>query len=364
MLKFYSLEVASVKLETADAISVSFKIPIDLQEKFLYKQGQYLNIQAVIDGQDIRRAYSLCSSPVTGEMPAVTCKRVDGGKMSNYLASELKPGMYINVMPPQGRFFTEMDPTNQKHYFLVGGGSGITPLISIIKTVLLKEPNSICTLIYGNRNSNSIIFKQELDQLQVSNANRLNIIYSIDIAEPNWTGVTGLLTSDKISELIQKYHGNITNKEYFLCGPEGLMQQARTAFNKLNLPSNNVHIEFFTAPVTDKKVDPSTKAQGDKKEEILDFEGSKVFITLGGKESEIIIKDNKLSILHSAIKAGLDAPFSCEAGICSTCMAKVIEGSVRMDENNILSDEEVKKGYVLTCQSHPTTKIVRLEYYD
>jgi ring-1,2-phenylacetyl-CoA epoxidase subunit PaaE len=357
MSKFHSLEVASVKQETSDAISISFKIPAELQQEYSYKQGQYLTLQAIINGEDVRRAYSLCSSPVTGEMPAVTCKRVEGGKMSNYLASTIKPGMTMNVMPPQGRFFTEMDPVNIKHYILVGGGSGITPLISIIKTVILKEPNSICTLIYGNRNMASIIFKKELDELAASNHGRLNIIYTLDNSESGWTGVTGLLTADKISELILQSHGNITNREYFLCGPEGLMTQARMAFNKLNLPSNNVHIEFFTAPVADKKVE-------EPKVENLDFEGSKVYVILDGKETEVIIKDNKLSILHAAIKSGLDAPFSCEAGICSTCMAKVTEGAVRMDENNILSDEEVAKGYVLTCQSHPTTKIVRLEYYD
>jgi ring-1,2-phenylacetyl-CoA epoxidase subunit PaaE len=358
MSKFHSLEVASVKQETSDAISISFKIPAELQEEYHYKQGQYLTLQAIIGDLDVRRAYSLCSSPVTGEMPAVTCKRVDGGKMSNYLANEIKPGMVMNVMPPQGRFFTEMDAAHQKHYILIGGGSGITPLISIIKTVLIKEPNSICTLIYGNRNLASIIFKTELDALAAANPGRLTLVYSLDTADAGWTGVTGLLTADKISSLIKEALGTITNREYFLCGPEGLMTQARTAFNQLNLPSANVHIEFFAAPVADKKVEPV------KEEPVLDFEGSKVFVTLDGKEREILIKDNKLSILHAAIKAGMDAPFSCEAGICSTCMAKVTEGSVKMDENNILSDEEVAKGYVLTCQAHPTSKIVRLEYYD
>lgn len=278
--------------------------------------------------------------------------------MSNYLANEVKVGMKLNVMPPQGRFFTEIQPSNKKHYILVGGGSGITPLISIIKTVLLKESESKCTLIYGNRNSASIIFKSELDQLVAQYPNRLQVIYTIDQPESGWSGITGLLTADKISELIQQSHGEITNREYFLCGPEGLMTQARTAFNKLNLPSSNVHIEFFTAPVADKKVEET------REEPVYDFEGSKVYVKLDGKETEIIIKDSKTSILHAAIKAGLDAPFSCEAGICSTCMAKVFEGTVKMDENNILSDEEVAKGYILTCQSHPTSKIVRLEYYD
>jgi len=358
MSKFHSLEVASVKQETNDAVSISFKVPSELKQEFLYKQGQYLTIQAIIGDLDVRRAYSLCSSPVTGELPTVTCKKVDGGKMSNYLADNVKPGMFLNVMPPQGRFLTEMNPVHIKHYILVGGGSGITPLISIIKTVLLSEPNSICTLIYGNRNSASIIFKNELDQLVTNNHGRLNIHYTLDNSENGWTGITGMLNSDKISELILQSHGNITHREYFLCGPEGLMTQARTAFNKLNLPSTNVHIEFFTAPVADKKVEAPVQ------EESHDFEGSKVYVTLDGKTKEIILKDNKLSILHAAIKAGMDAPFSCEAGICSTCMAKVTEGAVRMDENNILSNEEVAKGYVLTCQAHPTTKIVRLEYYD
>lgn len=358
MSKFHSLEVASVKQETSDAISISFKVPAELQQEYVYKQGQYLTLQAIINGEDVRRAYSLCSSPATGELPTVTCKRVEGGKMSNYLASTIQPGMTVNVMPPQGRFFTEIDANNNKHYILVGGGSGITPLISIIKTVLLKEPNSICTLIYGNRNSSSIIFKNELDQLAANYPGKLHLVYSIDTTESGWNGVTGLLTADKISELIKQAHGTITNREYFLCGPEGLMTQARTAFNQLNLPSGNVHIEFFTAPTSDKKVEETAPAVD------LNFEGSKVFVTLDGKEREILIKDNKLSILHAAIKAGMDAPFSCEAGICSTCMAKVTEGTVKMMENNILSDEEVKKGYVLTCQSHPTSKIVRLEYYD
>lgn len=358
MSKFHQLEVAAVKQETSDAISISFKVPADLEQEYAYKQGQYLTLQAIIDGMDVRRAYSLCSSPVTGETPTVTCKRVDGGKMSNYLANEVKVGMRLNVMPPQGRFFTEINGANKKHYILIGGGSGITPLISIIKTVLLKEPESVCTLIYGNRNSSSIIFKTELDQLSNANPGRLRIIYSLDQADAGWTGVTGLLTADKISELIQQSHGEIANREYFLCGPEGLMTQARTAFNKLNLPSSHVHIEFFTAPVADKKVEEP------KEEPVYDFEGSKVYVKLDGKETEIIIKDSKISILHAAIKAGLDAPFSCEAGICSTCMAKVFEGTVKMDENNILSDEEVAKGFILTCQSHPTSKIVRLEYYD
>lgn len=350
MSKFHLLKVAAVKQETNDAISIAFEVPADLQNQFSYTQGQYLTIQASINGEDVRRAYSLCSSPATGELPMVTCKRVDGGKMSNYLNNEVKVGSTLNVMEPQGRFFTSMDATNTKHYILVGGGSGITPLFSILKTVLLKEPNSKISLIYGNRNNDSIIFKNELSELVTKHSDRLNIIHSLDNEH-------GMLTADKIAQHIQSVHGNISNREYFLCGPQGMMEQAQIAFKNLNLPTANVHIEFFSSPTS------TEKKEEVKKEAAMDFEGSKVFVMLGGKEKEIIIKD-KTTILHAAIKAGMDAPFSCEAGICSTCMAKVSEGTVKMDENNILSDEEIARGYVLTCQAHPTSKIVRLEYYD
>jgi ring-1,2-phenylacetyl-CoA epoxidase subunit PaaE len=309
-----------------------------------------------INGEKVRRAYSLSSSPVIDDLLTVTVKRVEGGKMSNKI-NEIELGTVIEVMPPQGRFFTEINASNRKHYFLIGGGSGITPLISIIKTVLYAEPNSRCTLIYGNRNSASIIFKKELDDLVASYPERLNVVYSIDHPEPGWNGLTGMLTADTIKQLITQHQGPIAEKEYFICGPAGMMEQAKQALQSLNVNSSNIHIEYFTAPTGGENKPVEVTAPES------DFEGSKVFVKLGGKQYELLIKD-KTTILHAAIKAGIDPPFSCEAGICSTCMAKVIEGSVKMDENNILTDEEVKKGFVLTCQAHPTSKIVVLEYYD
>lgn len=356
MPHFHLLTVSRKREETGDAISISFRIPEELKEAYRYKQGQYLTLKATINGESVRRAYSLCSSPVTGEDPTVTVKRVDGGKMSNYLNDVVKEGMQLEVMQPEGRFYTELSPAHKKQYILVGGGSGITPLISIIKTVLQTEPASKCSLIYGNRNSRSIIFRQELDTLVQQSGGRLDVTYLLDEAEAGWTGETGMLTADKAAALIRKVQSDITDREYFLCGPGGLMDQVKLAFQQLSLPQDKIHIEFFTAPVSDEKKE-ETVVQN------LDFEGSKVTVILNKKEYEIHIKDNA-TVLQAALKAGIDAPFSCEAGICSTCMAKVLEGSVRMDENNILTADEVKKGYVLTCQSHPTSKVVRLEYYD
>jgi len=357
MSRFYSLPVVFKKQETEDAISISFQIPDELKETFRYKQGQYLTLRADIGGESVRRAYSLCSCPLTDDHLTVTAKRVDGGKMSNYLNQSVQIGMKIEVMPPEGRFFTEMNAANRKHYVLIGGGSGVTPLISIIKTVLLAEPDSKCSLIYGNRNSQSIIFKEELDQLAQKNPGRLQIYYSLDQGEPGWNGETGLLKKDKVVDLIRGTYNEISEREYFLCGPSGLMDEVKDAFSYLNLPKDHVHIEFFTAPASSDEPKETAPAED------LNFDGSKVVVILDNKEYELFIKDNT-TILHAALKAGIDAPFSCEAGICSTCMAKVLEGSVRMDENNILTDDEVKKGYVLTCQSHPTARVVRLEYYD
>ena len=356
MSRFYNLPVVAKKQETADAVSISFQIPDDLKDQFRYKQGQYLTLQMDINGEKVRRAYSLSSSPVIDDLHTVTVKRVDGGKMSNRI-NDIELGTMMEVMPPQGRFFTEINASNRKHYFLIGGGSGITPLISIIKTVLHAEPNSKCTLIYGNRNAASIIFKQELDELVASHPERLNVVYSIDQSESGWNGLTGMLTADTIKQLISQHQGVLTEREYFICGPAGMMDQAKQAVQSLGVNASNIHIEYFTAPVggEEKQVEVTAPEP--------DFEGSKVFVKLGGKEYELLIKD-KTTILYAGIKAGIDPPFSCEAGICSTCMAKVIEGSVKMDENNILTDDEVKKGYVLTCQAHPTSKIVVLEYYD
>jgi ring-1,2-phenylacetyl-CoA epoxidase subunit PaaE len=356
MSRFYTLPVAARKQETSDAVSISFEIPAELKDIFAYKQGQYLTIQAEISGEKVRRAYSLSSCPVTDNMHTVTVKKVDGGKMSNKINNEFQVGSMVEVMPPQGRFYTEMNASQQKHYFLLGGGSGITPLISIIKTVLKSEPQSKCTLIYGNRNASSIIFKNELDAMAQQYAERLNIIYSIDQSESGWSGHTGILTAESIRQFIEQHQSSIANREYFICGPGGMMENAKKAVQSLGVNDANLHIEYFSAPVgNDTTVEVTAPAP--------DFEGSKVMVKLGGKEYELHIKDQS-TILYAGIKAGIDPPFSCEAGICSTCMAKVIEGSVRMDENNILTDAEVKKGYVLTCQAHPTSKVVVLEYYE
>lgn len=361
MSRFYSLPVVAKKYETRDAISISFQVPDELKEQFRYIQGQYLTLEAEINGEKIRRAYSLCSCPLTDDNLTVTVKRVAGGKMSNFLNDGLQLGTRINVMPPAGRFYTALNPAQKKHYFLVGGGSGITPLISIVKTVLLTEKESRCTLVYGNRDVESIIFRQEIDQLVQQSQGRLGVIYFLENFADGWSGEKGVMSKDMLQAVLSKCHDDILDREYFLCGPSAMMEEAKQAFAALQLPQERVHIEYFTSAI-----------QADEEEETSaettapvngTAEGHQVHVKLDGKQHVLQISD-RTTILQAGIRAGIDPPFSCEAGICSTCIAKVTEGSVKMDENNILTDDEVSRGFILTCQAHPLTPVVKLEYLE
>lgn len=360
MAKFYPLPVVHKKYETADAITIGFMIPDQYKSEFNYIQGQYLTLRMNINGEEVRRSYSLCTSPLEDEILSVTIKRVAGGKMSNALNDGIQLGTVIEVMPPDGRFYSEMNASHQKQYILIGGGSGITPLFSIIRTVLKAEPNSNITLIYGNRDEKSIIFKADLDSLVAKHGNRLKVIYALDNAPSGWNGIAGMLSKDTIATLVKESHNQLSEKEYFICGPEGLMKQAQEALETLQINKEKVHIEFFTTPTSSSAQNETvgTTATDDS------FDGTaEVTVVLDGKEHVLTINDNT-TVLRAAIKAKIDPPFSCEAGICSSCIAKVVEGAVRMDENNILSESELEEGFILTCQSHPTTKKVKLKFLE
>ncbi len=358
MAKFYPLPVVYKKYETADAITIGFMVPDQYKSEFQYKQGQYLTLKMVINGEEVRRSYSLCTSPLEDDILSVTIKRVAGGRMSNALNEGIQLGTVIEVMPPDGRFYSEMNTSHQKQYVLIGGGSGITPLFSIIRTVLKAEPNSTITLIYGNRDEKSIIFKEDLDKLATAYPNRLQIIYALDNAPSDWNGIAGMLSKETIAKLVQENHNAAAQKEYFICGPEGLMLQAQAALEGLPIDKNCVHIEFFTTPTSSGTQNESVGVADES------FDGTaEVTVILDGDEHVLTITDNT-TVLRAAIKARIDPPFSCEAGICSSCIAKVIEGSVRMDENNILSESELEEGFILTCQAHPTTKKVKLKFLE
>lgn len=357
MSLFFPLPIAAKKQETEDAVSISFLIPDELKDKFQYKAGQYLTLEVDVNGEKLRRAYSLCSCPLTDDLLTVTVKKVDGGRVSTLLNGPLQLGQTLSVMPPEGRFTPDIQATHAKHYMLFAGGSGITPMMSIIRTVLKAEPKSAITLVYANRNKHSVIFKEELEQLSRDEKNRFAMVHVWEKADLFWSGgIKGRLTSDIVKKQVQKNQKPGLPAEFYICGPTPMMNIVKDALISSGISESAVHIEYFAAPVSEsEKTAPATT--------MANAEGCNMKLKLGGKEYDVFVK-NKRTILAAAQDAGLDPPYSCEAGICSTCMAKVTSGKVRMIENNILTQKEVSDGYVLTCQALCESPEVTVEYYD
>jgi len=352
MSKFHSLKVIDVVRETPDAVSVAFEVPPALKADYKYKQGQYLTLKFNIKGEELRRSYSICSSPVDENELRVAIKKVKDGRVSTYINDNLKAGDVIEVMTPMGNFFTEMNAANKKNYILFGGGSGITPMLSILKTVLKSEPLSRVTLFYGNNDESSIIFKKQIEQLAVANADRLNVIHVLNTA-PNGhpEKLKGMMTKEKNIELVKDYVDMSADNEYFICGPGPMMENVVNALKEIKIPEPKVHIEYFTAPVNPDEVKPSADVTS----------GASATIVIDGDEHAVTLQDNE-TILEAAMRIGLDAPYACQGGSCCTCRALLEEGKVDMAVNYALSASEVKQGFILTCQSRPTTDKVVVNY--
>ncbi|HEY0030100.1 MAG TPA: FAD-binding oxidoreductase [Bacteroidia bacterium] len=352
MSKFHSLKVVDIVKETADAVSVAFEVPASLKQDYKYKQGQYLTLKFNIKGEELRRSYSICSSPVDENELRVAIKKVKDGKVSTYINDSVKVGDVIEVMIPMGNFFTEMNEANKKEYILFGGGSGITPMLSILKTVLRAEPNSRVTLFYGNNDESSIIFKKQIEQLAVANSDRLNVVHILNTPPAGHPeNLKGLMTKEKNIELVKNYVNATANNEYFICGPGPMMENVVTALKELNIPEAQVHIEYFTAPVNAEEIKPSANTAT----------GASATIVIDGDSHAVTLEDNE-TILEAAIRIGLDAPYACQGGSCCTCRALLEEGKVEMAVNYALSASEVKQGFILTCQSRPTTDKVVVNY--
>jgi ring-1,2-phenylacetyl-CoA epoxidase subunit PaaE len=358
---FYKLKVGKINRETADAVSIALMVPPPFKKQFEYKAGQYLTFSILINGEEVRRSYSVCSSPFEDPMPNIAVKEVPRGKMSTYLNRNLKEGDLLDVMPPMGKFILEPDAASAQHYFLFGGGSGITPLKSILLTLLGQEPNSTATLLYANRNEASVIFKKELEALEQEFSSRFQIIWSYDEAPENWSGMQGMLNPDKIKAAVQQYAVNHPNDaEYYICGPSGMMDVVKNGLKLLNIADEKIHTEYFTAVVKESS-DDNMQQEADELDALIPASDRRVKVELFGMNSEITVKPGQ-TILEAAQDAGLDPPYSCTVGVCTTCRARLKSGKVSMDEREGLSDAEIDQGYILTCQSHPTTDDVDLVY--
>lgn len=357
MSKFHTLKVINIVRETADSVSVSLQVPDNLKEEYTYKQGQYLTFKMQVNGEELRRSYSICSSPVEGSELRVGIKKVKDGRVSGFMNDRLKVGDAMEVMVPMGNFYTEMNPSNKKNYVLFAGGSGITPMLSILKTVLIKEPQSTLTLFYGNNDESSVMFKKQIDTLATQNADRFKVYHILNSASLFYPRLLkGLMTKDKCIDLIKTHVSKNADNEYFVCGPGPMMDNVVAATKELKVSEDKFHIEYFTTAADIEQIKAAVEAAPAPA-----VHGVKATITLDKKTTEVVLKD-KESILEAAIRIGLDPPFACQGGSCCTCRAFLEEGNVQMAVNYGLSSSEVKKGYILTCQSRPTTNTVVVNY--
>ncbi|MGC1243104.1 MAG: ferredoxin--NADP reductase [Chryseosolibacter sp.] len=352
--KYYDLTVKEIVRESRDALSIVFEQPRD--KPVQYKAGQFLTLIIPVNGKEVRRAYSLCSSPYVDKDLAVTVKRVDGGLMSNWLADHLKVGLLVKVMEPMGQFTTEYSKDRKRHLIMFAGGSGITPMMSIIKSILAQEPDSIVSLIYCNRDIDSIIFKDALDQMQTQDEGRLHVIHVLDNAPMNWQGYSGLLNHEMLTKLFERVPDwGIDNTTYLMCGPEGMMKNVDSLLAMRHIPKEKIFKESFVQGIIDKD---------QKKEEVAvaseELKEREVTIRYDGQEYKVMVPPDK-GILESALDQGIDLPYSCQSGLCTACRGKALSGKVRLDEEEGLSQSERAEGYVLTCVGHPLTDDVVIE---
>ncbi len=355
MTDFYPLKVEELKRETKDCTSITFDMPEEFENKFKFKQGQYLTLKTDINGKEIRRSYSLCSSPIENKWQ-VAVKRIHEGVFSNFANDILKEGDVIEVMPPLGNFYVEVDQSKPKNYIVFAAGSGITPILSIIKTHLASEKNSTFKLFYLNRNVKSIIFKEEIEALRNKYFGRLEIFYFLTQEQRDIPILNGRFTEEKIKELTNKIINISDVDECFVCGPEEMIFLIRDGLENAGLSKEKIHYELFFSGQSEEDKQKAAKIVEQK------FEGTKVTIIDGGKEFHFAMDDDCDNILDGALSSGADLPYACKGGVCSTCKCKVIEGEVEMKINYALEEDEVAKGLVLSCQAVPTTEKVVVDF--
>lgn len=352
---FHKLTIAEVIDETADARSIRFAIPEALRDAFRFRPGQHLTLRAEIAGEELRRNYSLCVAPQDGAL-AVTVKRIAGGAFSNWANDNLKPGDRLDVMPPHGSFTWDFDPKAANHYVGFAGGSGITPVMSLLKTALLTEPESRFTLCYGNRDSGSIIFLEALAQLKNRFMDRLQVHHFLAEEAEDIDLFNGMLDRAKCEEILDMLVDPADAAAFFVCGPGPMMDAAEQALLAKGVGKDRIHLERFTADR------PPEALQAQLAELSRDAAGLAMTVTLDGRRRRVPFDAAAGNILDSARAAGLPAPFACKAGVCATCRARVVSGEVEMAARYGLTDEEVAAGYVLTCQSVPRGDGVVLDY--
>lgn len=353
-IHFHTLKVIDIKRETPDCISISFNIPAALQQEYLFTQGQNITLKKTIDGEEVRRSYSICTSPLENKL-SIAIKKIDGGKFSSFANEQLKIGDELEVLPPTGKFNTSLDAGNKKNYLAFAAGSGITPIISIIKTTLQTEPGSNFTLVFANKNRASIIFFEELEGLKNTYLQRFNFINLLTREKTDADIFFGRVDANKLDQL-GRLIDYTRQDEFFVCGPEEMIFCVRDYLVAKNIDKKQIHFELFTTPGSKSKQYDSTNKH------VQDTLKSNIQIKLDGRTIEFPMGFKSSNILDEALTQGADLPFACKGGVCCTCKAKLIEGKVEMDVHWGLEEEELKQGFILTCQSHPITEKVVIDF--
>ena len=354
-LHFHPLSIKEVRQETSDCVSLLFSVPETLRSTYQFLPGQNLTLKTMVGGQEVRRSYSICSAPHEKEL-RVAIKKVEGGVFSGYANEKLKAGDTLEVMPPTGKFNTPLHASQSKNYLMIAAGSGITPILSLVKSILYTEPASTVTVLYGNRSRSSIIFFEELEQLKNRYIERFNLIHVLSREKTDSPLQMGRIDEEKLSTL-HRLIGFEKINDCFICGPEEMILNSKAFLEKNGLSSKQIHIELFT----------STKATANRKKTPADHARKKVCshvtIKLDGREVtiEIPLQDD-VTILDAALAQGADLPFACKGGMCCTCKAKLVSGEVIMDVHWGLEEEEVEQGYILTCQSYPKTEKLIVDF--
>ncbi len=355
MATFHTIKVKDIYKETDDCSVITFDVPSEISSAFKFRQGQHLTLKADIDGKDTRRSYSLCSSPSDGEWK-VAVKQILGGAFSTYVNSVLKSGDDIEVMAPSGTFGVEVSPSQGKNYLFFAAGSGITPVLSMVKAHLSAEAQSTCKLFYVNKTAKSIIFKEELEQLRNKYFGRFEIYYFLTKERRDIELFNGRFDDEKMKVLTKTFIDIPDTNEVFLCGPEKMVNYVSDYLIAKGLPKENVHFELFVTGLSDEDI---ARQERLAKQNVA---GTKVTIVDGGKEFSFTMTKEYDNILDAALGAGADLPFACKGGVCSTCKCEVLDGAVEMKVNYALSDKEVSQNLVLSCQAVPTTEKVTVDF--
>jgi ring-1,2-phenylacetyl-CoA epoxidase subunit PaaE len=354
--QFHPLKVASVDRETPDAVSISFEVPDKWKETYRFRQGQNIAIRMQLDGQEIRRNYSICASPREARL-RIGVKQIKGGRFSTYANTRLKAGDILEVMPPAGNFYTELDPKQQRTYVAFAAGSGITPVLSLIKTALEEEPLSQFLLVYGNRNRAYIMFREELEELKNKYLNRFQLIHVLSREKTDTALHDGRIDADKCRMIHQSILPLQSADAFFICGPQEMIFHLKDYLEALGISPEKIHYELFHA---DTSVGQQENTGQTNDTDLLQRAG--VSIKLDGVVNSFEMPFQGASILQAALAEGIDLPFACKGGMCCTCRAHLDEGKVEMDRNYALGPEELEAGFILTCQSHPRSDRVFVNF--